>query len=107
MSIIVEGEIQKRPNPTTAMVGQENARCNLGAVETKLGNLDCIALDNYCISWHCLAMHELIRLLKTGVGSRNAINSTLTAYNNSCMDMRSKARDKYVSKWQTCHGGRK
>jgi hypothetical protein len=41
--------------------------------------------------------------------SRDAINSIMTAYNNSCAEMRSKARDNYLRHMQLnidCIGGR-
>jgi hypothetical protein len=42
------------------------------------------------------AMHSLLGAFKGGFVSRD-IDSTLTAYNNSCAEMRSEARDKYIS----------
>jgi hypothetical protein len=39
------------------------------------------------------AMYHLITLFKQGVVSRDSINSTLTSYNNSCAEMRSKSRN--------------
>jgi hypothetical protein len=38
-------------------------------------------------------MHELKTLFEQGYVSRESIDSTLTAYNNSCAEMRSEARD--------------
>jgi hypothetical protein len=37
------------------------------------------------------AMHELINEYKNGFVNRESIDSTLTAYNNSCKEMRSEA----------------
>jgi hypothetical protein len=37
-------------------------------------------------------------IMKKLILSRELIDSTLTAYNNSCTEMRSEARDKYISK---------
>jgi hypothetical protein len=34
--------------------------------------------------------------VEEGIGSRDVIDSTLTAYNNSCAEMRSEARDAYI-----------
>jgi hypothetical protein len=42
------------------------------------------------------AMQNLI--FNIGYVSRESIDSTLTAYNNSCTEMRSESRDKYISK---------
>ena len=42
------------------------------------------------------AMHTLIKAFERGITSRESINSTLIAYNNSCAEMRSKARDAYI-----------
>ena len=39
------------------------------------------------------AMHELTKLFKRGCVSRGSIDSALTAYNDSCVEMRSEARD--------------
>ena len=42
------------------------------------------------------AMHRLIAFVEKGVVSRESIDSTLNAYNNSCVEMRSEARDAYI-----------
>jgi hypothetical protein len=42
---------------------------------------------------HHTAMHNLIIAFKQGLVSRNALDSTLTAYNNACGEIRSEARD--------------
>jgi hypothetical protein len=42
---------------------------------------------------HYIAMHELRELFDQGVVSRESIESTLAAYNSSCAEMRSEARD--------------
>ena len=39
------------------------------------------------------AMYHLISCFKKGAVSRESIDSTLTAYNDSCAEMRSEARD--------------
>jgi len=41
-------------------------------------------------------MSTLFIVFKQGYGSRDAIDATLTAYNNSCAEMRSKARDLFI-----------
>jgi len=78
-----------------AMAGNEDARCNLGAMEAQSGNME-RAVKHWMIaasagSYH--AMHNLLGAFKGGVVSRALIDSTLTAYNNSCAEMRSEARD--------------
>jgi hypothetical protein len=42
------------------------------------------------------AMHHLRIWFGKGFVSRESIDSTLTAYNNSCAEMRGKARDDYI-----------
>jgi hypothetical protein len=41
-------------------------------------------------------MHLLRTLFEEGVVSRESINSTLAAYNNSCAEMRREAREAYI-----------
>jgi tetratricopeptide (TPR) repeat protein len=78
-----------------AMSGHEVARNNLGIKEAQSGNME-RAMKHWIISasagsYH--AMHNLLIDFKRGVVSRDTIDSTLTAYNNSCAEMRSEARD--------------
>jgi hypothetical protein len=47
----------------------------------------------------CYAMHALMTLFEDGDISRESIDSTLTAYNNSCAEMRSEARDAYMRRF--------
>ena len=42
-------------------------------------------------------MYNLLLCVGKGMVSRDAIDATLTAYNNACADMRSKARDNLIS----------
>ena len=42
-----------------------------------------------------IAMYHLILCFEQGFVSRESINSTLAAYNTSCAEMRSEARDAY------------
>jgi TPR repeat protein len=82
-----------------AMAGHEAARCNLGSIEGNSGNIK-QAIRHFMIAasaGHYIAMNNLIIAFKQGLVSRNAMDSTLTAYNNSCAEMRSEARDKYIS----------
>jgi hypothetical protein len=41
-------------------------------------------------------MNTMRRLFELGHVRRESIDTTLTAYNNSCVEMRSKARDDYI-----------
>jgi TPR repeat protein len=78
-----------------AMAGHESARCNIGTMELKSGNLE-RAVKHWMISasaGHFDAMHHLRSAFEDGLVSRESMDSTLTAYNNSCAEMRSKARD--------------
>jgi TPR repeat protein len=81
-----------------AMAGDEEARCNLGVMEYNAGNMD-RAVKHWTIgaSAGCFhSMHHLRVTFEKGFVSRESIDSTLIAYNNSCVEMRSKARDAYI-----------
>jgi TPR repeat protein len=77
------------------MAGNEVARYNIGCLEYDSGNVE-RALKHWMIAasagYH-KAMHNLKISFEKGEVSRESIDSTLAAYNNSCVDMRSKARD--------------
>jgi TPR repeat protein len=78
-----------------AMAGYEVARHNLGNMEYNYGNIE-RAVKHWTIAasaGHFIAMHELRILFDQGVVSRESIDSTLAAYNNSCAEFRSEARD--------------
>ena len=78
-----------------AMAGHEVARFNLGYIEYKSGNVE-RAVKHWTIAasaGHHTAMHNLLGAFNHGLVRRESINSTLTAYNNSCAEMRSEARD--------------
>jgi TPR repeat protein len=78
-----------------AMAGHEVARHNLGIMEANSGNME-RTMKHFTIGASAgdyKAMHELITFFKQGHVSRESIDSTLTAYNSSCAEMRSKARD--------------
>jgi len=78
-----------------AMAGDEDARFNLGYIEFTSGNAG-RGLKHWTIaasSGSYSAMHSLRKLFEKGVVSRESINSTLIAYNKSCVEMRSEARD--------------
>jgi TPR repeat protein len=78
-----------------AMAGHEGERYNLGILEYNSGNIE-QAIKHWAIAASAGeydAMHEMRTLFKKGHISRESIKSTLTAYNNSCAEMRSEARD--------------
>ena len=81
------------------MAGHEVARYNLGSLEAKSGNLE-RAIKHWTIAASAgeyLSMHALITFFEEGVVSRESINSTLAAYNNSCAEIRSEARDACIA----------
>jgi hypothetical protein len=80
---------------TAAMAGHEVARCIVGHIEFESGNME-RAIKHWTIA--ALAgdhrsMHALRINFETGLVTRESIDSTLIAYNNSCVEMRSEARD--------------
>ena len=78
-----------------AMAGHELARYNLGSLEYKSGKME-QAVKHWTIAASAGeydAMHELRLSFEEGSVSKESINSTLAAYNNSCVEMRSEARD--------------
>jgi TPR repeat protein len=81
-----------------AMAGHELARFNIGTMEAQSGNVE-RALKHWMIAASAgeyISMQNLLIALKKGMVSRNQIDSTLAAYNNSCVEMRSEARDAYI-----------
>ena len=89
-----------------AMAGHEVAREMMGLMEGISGNMErsiqhCLerAVKHLTIAasaGNYSAMHEFIKEFKRGYVNRESIDSTLTAYNNSCKEMRSEARDAYI-----------
>jgi hypothetical protein len=80
------------------MAGNELARWNLGCLEYNSGNSE-RAIKHLTIAASAgeyNVMHELRKRFEKGLVSRESIDSTLTAYNNSCAEMRSEARDAYI-----------
>jgi tetratricopeptide (TPR) repeat protein len=78
-----------------AMAGDEVARYSLGLIEGKSGNME-RAVKHWMIAASTgsyKAMHALISFFEEGFIPRDAIESTLTAYNSCCAEMRSEARD--------------
>jgi TPR repeat protein len=81
-----------------AMAGHEMARNTFGTMEAQSGNMG-QAVKHWTIAASAgeyNAMHNLLGALKRGVVSRELIHSTLSAYNNSCAEMRSEARDAFI-----------
>jgi tetratricopeptide (TPR) repeat protein len=83
-----------------AMAGHEAARNNLGTTEYNSGNVK-RAVKHWTIAasaGHHSAMDNLLIAFNHGAISRDEIDLTLTAYNNSCAEMRSEARDAFINK---------
>ena len=81
-----------------AMAGHEVARFILGIMEDNSGNME-RAVKHWTIAasaGHYGAMHVLRTGFEGGEISRKSIDSTLAAYNRSCVEMRSKAREVYI-----------
>ena len=80
------------------MAGHEHARNNLGCMEEDAGNKERAAKHwKIAASAGCQnAMRTLLIFYEQGLVSRDAIDTVLTAYNNSCAEMRSEARDAYI-----------
>ena len=78
-----------------AMAGHEVARSNLGCMEAQSGNMG-QAVKHWVIAASAgeyNAMDNLLIAFNQGSTSRATIDSTLAAYNTSCAEMRSEARD--------------
>ena len=81
-----------------AIAGHEESRCCLGIMEVESGNWE-RAAKHWTIAasaGHYTSMQTLITFIKKGLVSRESIDSTLAAYNNSCAEVRSEARDAYI-----------
>jgi TPR repeat protein len=95
-----EGNLKKakRHYEAAAMAGHELARYNLGIMEEKSGNNERGVKHSMIAAsgGYYKAMHNLLVAFNEGSVSRDEIESTLTAYNNSCAEMRSEARDAYI-----------
>jgi TPR repeat protein len=95
-------------NEAAAMAGNEVSRCNLGTIKYKLGNME-QAVKHWMIAasaGHFTAMHNLLIAFNQGLTSRATIDATLTAYNNSCVEMRSEARDAVIRVFIASTGAR-
>ena len=84
-----------------AMAGNEVARYNLGALEYDSGNKE-RGVKHWIIAASAgefNAMNDLRIGFEKGYVSRESINSTLVAYNNSCAEMRNEARGAYMRRF--------
>ena len=84
-----------------AMAGHEVARFNVGIIEAKSGNME-RAVKHWTIAasaGESYAMHKLRTRVEKGAVSRESLDSSLSAYNNSCVKMRSKARGAYIRRF--------
>ena len=81
-----------------AMAGHEAARYNLGYIKRKSGNV-VRAMKHMRIAAYagCYnGMNAIIVALRQRMVSRDEVDSIMTAYNNSCAEMRSEAKDKLI-----------
>jgi len=81
-----------------AMAGDEVVRLNLGCMEAQSGNMG-RAVKHWTIAasaGNYTAMHYLLIAFNQSVASRATIDSSLRAYNNSCAEMRSDAREAFM-----------
>jgi TPR repeat protein len=93
-----------------AMAGHEIARNELGVIELKYKSnmersIKHLTIATSAGEYH--AMQALIVFFDKGGVSEDAINSILTAYNNSCAEMRSEARDACIQDMQLRKFGRR
>ena len=92
-----EGNLKKAKfhYEAAAMAGDEVARNNIASIEAQSGNME-RAVKHWTIAASAGdfgAMNELIIEFKKGRVNRESMYSTLAAYNISCAEMRSEARD--------------
>jgi TPR repeat protein len=83
---------------TAVIAGHEGARHNLGLDEYNSGKKE-RARRHWKIAASAGEYHSMERLRKSyenGIVSRDEIDPILTAYNNSCAEMRSEARDAFI-----------
>jgi TPR repeat protein len=94
------GDLKKAKfhHEAAAMAGHELSRFNIGCIENISGNQE-RAVKHFTIAasgGHYGAMAALIARFRKGDVSRESIDSTLAAYNKSCAEMRSEARDAHI-----------
>ena len=102
LGVIYEGEGDSKKAmfhyEVAAMAGHELSRFNVGLIEAESGNME-RAVKHWNIAasaGNYRAMFTLIKFFEKGAVSRESIDSTLTAYNNSCAEMRSESRYNYI-----------
>jgi tetratricopeptide (TPR) repeat protein len=81
-----------------AMAGNKVARFNVGNLEAKFGNME-RAVKHWTIAasaGHYTSMYNLLVSFNEGAVSKESIDSILAAYNSSCVEMRSEARDAFI-----------
>jgi TPR repeat protein len=81
-----------------AMAGDEASRFHLGGIEAHSGNME-RAVKHWMIAASAGCFHAMQHLkisFEKGHTSKESIDTALTAYNSSCAEMRSKARDAYI-----------
>ena len=91
-----------------AMAGHEDARSNLGTMEAQSGNMG-QAVKHWVIAASAgeyNAMHNLLIAFNQVSTSRATIDSSLRAYNKSCIEMRSEARDAAICLYRDNIGAR-
>ena len=107
---IQEGNLKKAKihYEAAAMAGDEVARGNLAKMEFESMNFAYMELEfgkkeravkhlRIAASAGCYSsMKNFMTCFEKGYISRDEIDSILTAYNNSCAEMRSEARDEYI-----------
>jgi TPR repeat protein len=80
-----------------AMAGDVLARFDIGCMEAESNMERAIKHWSIAASAGCYdAMNQLRILFELGAVSRESIDSTLAAYNNSCAEFRSEARDAFI-----------
>ena len=83
-----------------AMAGHEGARNDIGHLEFLQFNNTDRAIKHWIIAASAgsyLAMNAMRSCFENGIDiDRESLNSTLAAYNTSCGEMRSEARDAYI-----------
>jgi TPR repeat protein len=91
-----------------AMAGNEEARYNRGCTEFESGDRE-RAVKHWTIAASAgsfSAMNNLIFAFNQGLTNRESIDSSLRAYNKSCTEMRSDARDSAIRSYIISIGAR-
>jgi TPR repeat protein len=99
--LIIEKDMKKAIHhlELAAMAGHESARYYLGCIEYKFGNME-RAIKHWTISasaGHRESMAAIIRPFNRGLVQNDVYELILKAYNDSCEEMRSKAREEVAN----------